>query len=779
MGGAHPGIGCGAKIGAAGDESSSPGPLTAMDISPIARPIRAGLLAVAGMVLLSPAAPAAAGEFTISACQADRVNRSTQAFDGDFATRGMMWKRACDPVGEGLRGLVTANVQRPGRVPRGSRSYFVMTSPPGTRFTRFSWSGQLRRRDCRYALQIWASRPDGPPIPIKNLRANKRCPQPSNFQVAGQTPPRTYNVPGATRIVQRIVCVGAAKAPHCSSRGRNYIRTWQVYATVQDLTAPAVGVMQDNPFTQGQWVAGPQTVNYVASDNVGIRRARAIATGISRGEQQRVCNAAARIPCPNGRGSMTVDTGRMPEGSQPVTVVAVDAAENSAASSPVTVRVDNTAPGAVAADLVGGSGWRNQNNFDAGWINPPESDRAPIVAAHYRICPASGGACREVVRAGADISALTDLAVPGPGEWLLRVWRRDAAGNQEPANASLPVSLKFDPEPPQLAFEQPSSSDPTQVSVAATDRISGLARGQIELSRLGSGVWQSLPTDQHGGRLLARIDDSALPAGVYLLRATAWDQASNQNSTDRRADGTPMAVTLPLRVPTVLRVGVQKARTVRRSITLHGNRRIVRRRVVELRPQAKIGYGQPVVIAGRLENRDGQPVPGAEIQVLSGSATDQGQLVGTVSTDSAGRFLYEAQADATRTLRFVYGGTLAMLPARDEVSVFVSAASSFRANPRRLRNGQSVRFTGRLRALPAPPAGKLVELQVVLSGRWQTFRTTRTAPNGSWAVRYRFRRTCGLLRYRFRARLPAEAGYAFQTGYTRDLAVRVRGEACR
>jgi hypothetical protein len=111
--------------------------------------------------------------------------------------------------------------------------------------------------------------------------------------------------------------------------------------------------------------------------------------------------------------------------------------------------------------------------------------------------------------------------------------------------------------------------------------------------------------------------------------------------------------------------------------------------------------------------------------------------------------------------------------------VFVSAASSFRANPRRLRNGQSVRFTGRLRALPAPPAGKLVELQVVLSGRWQTFRTTRTAPNGSWAVRYRFRRTCGLLRYRFRARLPAEAGYAFQTGYTRDLAVRVRGEACR
>ena len=68
---------------------------------------------------------------------------------------------------------------------------------------------------------------------------------------------------------------------------------------------------------------------------------------------------------------------------------------------------------------------------------------------------------------------------------------------------------------------------------------------------------------------------------------------------------------------------------------------------------------------------------------------------------------------------------------------------------------------------------------MVLSGRWQTFRTTRTQADGSWAIRYRFRRTCGLLRYRFRARLPAEAGYAFQTGYTRALGVRVRGGRCR
>jgi hypothetical protein len=68
---------------------------------------------------------------------------------------------------------------------------------------------------------------------------------------------------------------------------------------------------------------------------------------------------------------------------------------------------------------------------------------------------------------------------------------------------------------------------------------------------------------------------------------------------------------------------------------------------------------------------------------------------------------------------------------------------------------------------------------VVLSGEWQTFRTWLTDAQGRWRVPYRFRRTCGLTRYRFRARLPAEAGYPFETGLTRPLGVSVRGRPCR
>ena len=62
-----------------------------------------------------------------------------------------------------------------------------------------------------------------------------------------------------------------------------------------------------------------------------------------------------------------------------------------------------------------------------------------------------------------------------------------------------------------------------------------------------------------------------------------------------------------------------------------------------------------------------------------------------------------------------------------------------------------------------------------LSDRWQTFRTTRTDAAGRWAIRYRFKRTRGVQRFRFRARLPREAGYPFAAGASRSLTVRVRG----
>ena len=221
------------------------------------------------------------------------------------------------------------------------------------------------------------------------------------------------------------------------------------------------------------------------------------------------------------------------------------------------------------------------------------------MAAHYRLCRAGGAECSTRTSSAPGIARIADLAVPGPGEWQARVWREDAAANRQPENASVPVTMRFDPEPPQLGFEPPSAADPTLVSVAVTDKVSGLAGGQIEVSRQGSGSWQALATVRNGSRLVARIDDSRLPAGAYLLRATARDQAANQNSTDKLLDGRPMVINLPLRVPTLMRAGLLKKRTGSRERGSRAERRKARRRREALVTRARVEFGGSTRIVGR------------------------------------------------------------------------------------------------------------------------------------------------------------------------------------
>jgi hypothetical protein len=144
-------------------------------------------------------------------------------------------------------------------------------------------------------------------------------------------------------------------------------------------------------------------------------------------------------------------------------------------------------------------------------------------------------------------------------------------------------------------------------------------------------------------------------------------------------------------------------------------------------------------------------------------------------TDADGRFSYRAGAGPSRTLRFRWHGTGTARPASADVDVAVPARSTIRVDRRRVRNGESVTFSGRLTGRPLPEGGKLVDLQVKLRGRWRTFATPRAGPGGRWAYPYRFEATRGLVRYRFRARIRREAAYPYELGHSRTVRVTVRG----
>ena len=185
-----------------------------------------------------------------------------------------------------------------------------------------------------------------------------------------------------------------------------------------------------------------------------------------------------------------------------------------------------------------------------------------------------------------------------------------------------------------------------------------------------------------------------------------------------------MAVRLPLRIPSAMRVGVVRHRVVHRVVRRHGKRHRVRRRVTVLRRTGQVRLGGRVTISGRLTNRDGQGVAGAEVQVLAASPIAPEQLVGVVHTGADGSYSYRGgQHEPQPAVRI--RGLAADAAGRGQVGLIVPAATSLRVSRHRVLNGQRVRFGGQVRSLPVPAAGKLVQLEVLLSGRWQTFRTAR------------------------------------------------------
>jgi hypothetical protein len=277
----------------------------------------------------------------------------------------------------------------------------------------------------------------------------------------------------------------------------------------------------------------------------------------------------------------------------------------------------------------------------------------------------------------------------------------------------------------------------------------------VELRRLAGGGWIHMGGRLEGGRLLAAIDDLALPDGVYELRAHVRDVAGNERTTTRRADGSPMRLALPLRA------------SARLASAFGGCRRKRCRRPAWIRNGTRVRASLTV---------GGLPVAGAAVDVFLRVRTGTSfERLASLRTDARGAFELRARSGPSRTLRLTWAGTETVKPVHLDVQVRVPARSSFGVDRRHVRNGEAVTFSGRLLGRPLPDGGKLIDLQVQLRGHWRTFATPRTDAAGRWRYAYRFEATRGLVAYRFRARIRREAAYPYELGHSRPLRVTVRG----
>jgi hypothetical protein len=632
-----------------------------------------------------------------------------------------------------------------------SYSAHVFDAPPGTSITGIKWAGRVSRGNCSWGTFMRAM-PSG--ATVLGLPNGRYC-NLNEFDFTNGA--FDYAVPaGTTRLQQLVHCA----APSCTPGGAMHSHVLEV--TIDDPQPPSISLR--GRMVSGQWVSGvagnSPDLQVTGSDSSGIQSIEAT-LGPQKANESFTCNWSLVQPCP-GRPGMdsTPSVAELADGRRTLQVSATDAAGNVAYGSH-DVFVDNTPPDPVVPEVRGGGGWRRTNDFAVSWPDQP-TNAAPVTRVHWKVCLSDGACPARGDRAVGSLREIPNLRLPAPGDYRLHLWLEDSAGNQREANAAVSVPMRLDPEPPDLSFALPDPADPLRVAVNAIDRYSGLAGGEIEMRAAGSSTWHGLRTERQGPQLVAYVDDERFRNGLYEFRAHAEDQAGNEASTTTRTDGATASLRLPARIDTRLAVGVRSRAHRKRPL---------------LRSIISSPFGRSVRLTGRLTNADGQPIESGTVEALEQRSDDTTLPIGLATTDRAGRFWYVLQASRNRDVIFRYGGSRRIATASARVHLQVHGTSSMTPSKTKLRNGQSVLFTGRVATRPVPDAGKLLEIQAHFRGRWRTFSTLRTDIRGRWRFRYRFGGTLGRVTYRFRARVPSEGGYPFIDGTSRVVRIVVIGSS--
>ena len=685
------------------------------------------LVAACGLLILSMPHAAAARPYTVVSCDSAGVFGYSSAAWEPFGNAGNAYK-SCPSGGGATAGISNRLI---GSTYSGfSHSGHGITAPPGATITHVRWAGRMARNNCRWATYLRAL-PSG--ALVLGLPTGSYC-DATGFDNRGW--PMTFAAPGGTtRLEQLILCA----APQCLPGATMHAQILEV--TVDDPIPPSISL--GGPLASGQWVSGRDAAVRLVSPRAttpasttsphqwALRRNRSLIHATSR----------KRGPARTSTSQLTVPIGDLPDGRHSLTVSATDAAGNSSAAAR-DVYVDNTAPDPVAPQVIGGGAWRRTNHFGIAWTNPVDR-AAPIVRAHWKICTTDGSCPSRGQRDGTNIQELPSLRVPAPGEYQLHVWLQDAAGNAREESAAISAALRFDPEPPALTFEPTDITDPLRVVVNAVDRHSGVAHGEIEMRATGTSTWHGLATERRGSLLVAHVDDERFRKGAYEFRAHAVDQAGNEASTGRRADGSAATLRLPARTDTRLAVGVPRLVVRRKVERRKGHRRVIRRRIRRLDSSVIARAGRLVRLDGFLATASGQPIDGATIEALEKRSRGTLVPVGFATTGTDGKFRFKVKAARNREMLFRYGGSARIGAATTDFAMLVPAATSIRPDRRRLLNGQQVLFSGQVITRPLPTQGKLVEMQAYFRGRWRTFSTVRAALEWPLALPVSLRRHGG------------------------------------
>jgi hypothetical protein len=487
----------------------------------------------------------------------------------------------------------------------------------------------------------------------------------------------------------------------------------------------------------------------------------------------------AEVDQPGG-GRQLLSIGPLPEGTSYVNVVTVSGTGYSSAVSSVPVHVDGTPP---AIRITG---------VPADWVNHPVAVGAVAEdgLSGMDVTGPSGPLTALAIDGELPTLALGGTAgatISGEGQHRIAAWGRDRLGNSVAPEQAPTATVRIDETPPRVAFASVQRpNDPELIEVQVADGLSGPSpdRGVIGFRPAGTNQrFQPLPTRATVGGLAARWSSDDFSHGDYEFRATGFDAAGNSTVAERRADGSPMVLRNPVKVPTAITSGFGGARLVwHRCHRVDGGRRCKREAVrgFDSRPALwTVPYGRSLGFAGILRTTAGAPIGGQRIEIVETFApgADSAERRTTVLSGADGRFDARlAPGPSRRVEAFFPGtGTLARGSGRS-VTMAVRAGLRLRASTRAAPiGGDPVIFSGRLLAGEAdiPRTGRPVQLQFrVPGGAWSEFRTVQTDRHGRFRYPYAFTDDDSRgIRFQFRAISPEQSDWPYRPATSPPVAV--------
>ena len=304
------------------------------------------------------------------------------------------------------------------------------------------------------------------------------------------------------------------------------------------------------------WHRGYEEAWQCYTDNVGIMITRMYVDGEPRdspGLPRRAlagwvrCDFTRPPPCIDVEpGGLGLDTRTLADGRALGCASRRSTRPATSAASITTILVDNNAPAKprdARASTAARAGAR-VNDFTVRWSNPPRTggaDRAGALPALPRRRAARAGS-----RAGDGTSAAAASSVPAPGEYALRVWLEDAAGNHdaEPRERPGPPALR------RRGADAPSSSARPATIRSRSPRPSPTAvlaspRGRSRPAATGEPVWQGPRSDVGAASAWSpRSTTRRCPTGATSCARTC----ATAPATSARPTGgatAPMALSLP------------------------------------------------------------------------------------------------------------------------------------------------------------------------------------------------------------------------------------------